>query len=78
MLSIVQEVIAHWIAECRLMIEQTRLLTLNAAHALDTLGSRAARKEVKLFLTLTFKNPPKQTHINVLISYLGWTITLYF
>lgn len=55
MLSIVQEVIAHWIAECRLMIEQTRLLTLNAAHALDTLGSRAARKEVKLFLTLTFK-----------------------
>lgn len=77
MLSIVQEVIAHWIAECCLMIEQTRLLTLNAAHALDTLGSRAARKEVKLFLTLTFKTT-KQTHINVLISYLGWTITLYF
>uniref|UniRef100_A0A669ERQ7 Acyl-CoA dehydrogenase family member 11 n=1 Tax=Oreochromis niloticus TaxID=8128 RepID=A0A669ERQ7_ORENI len=42
------EVIAHWIAECRLMIEQTRLLTLNAAHALDTLGSRAARKEIAM------------------------------
>lgn len=42
-----QEVVAHWIAECRLMIEQTRLLTLHAAHALDTMGSRAARKQVK-------------------------------
>uniref|UniRef100_A0A7N8Y6F4 Acyl-CoA dehydrogenase family member 11 n=1 Tax=Mastacembelus armatus TaxID=205130 RepID=A0A7N8Y6F4_9TELE len=42
------EVVAHWIAECRLMIEQTRLLTLHAAHALDTVGSRAARKQVQL------------------------------
>lgn len=32
------------------MIEQTRLLTLHAAHALDTVGSRAARKQVKLYL----------------------------
>lgn len=30
------------------MIEQTRLLTLHAAHALDTLGNRVARKQVKL------------------------------
>lgn len=44
----VQEVVAHWIAECRLMIEQARLLTLHAAHALDTVGSRAARKQVRL------------------------------
>lgn len=29
------------------MIEQTRLLTLHAAHAMDTMGSRAARKQVK-------------------------------
>lgn len=43
-----QEVVAHWIAECRLMIEQTRLLTLHAAHAMDTRGSQAARKQVKL------------------------------
>ncbi|KAM9839282.1 acyl-CoA dehydrogenase family member 11 [Aulostomus maculatus] len=41
-------VVAHWIAECRLMIEQTRLLTLCAAHALDTLGSRAARKQIAM------------------------------
>ncbi|XP_028289159.1 acyl-CoA dehydrogenase family member 11 [Parambassis ranga] len=42
------EVVAHWIAECRLMIEQTRLLTLHAAHALDTKGSRAARKQIAM------------------------------
>uniref|UniRef100_G3NI38 Acyl-CoA dehydrogenase family member 11 n=1 Tax=Gasterosteus aculeatus aculeatus TaxID=481459 RepID=G3NI38_GASAC len=42
------EVVAHWIAECRLMIEQTRLLTLHAAHALDTRGSRAARKQIAM------------------------------
>uniref|UniRef100_A0A3B4TRM3 Acyl-CoA dehydrogenase family member 11 n=1 Tax=Seriola dumerili TaxID=41447 RepID=A0A3B4TRM3_SERDU len=42
------EVVAHWIAECRLMIEQTRLLTLHAAHALDTAGSQAARKQIAM------------------------------
>ncbi|XP_034562004.1 acyl-CoA dehydrogenase family member 11 [Notolabrus celidotus] len=42
------EVVAHWIAECRLMIEQTRLLTLQAARALDTVGSRAARKQIAM------------------------------
>nr|XP_020457892.1 acyl-CoA dehydrogenase family member 11 [Monopterus albus] len=42
------EVVAHQIAECRVMIEQTRLLTLHAAHALDTVGSRAARKQISM------------------------------
>uniref|UniRef100_A0A8C7H246 Acyl-CoA dehydrogenase family member 11 n=1 Tax=Oncorhynchus kisutch TaxID=8019 RepID=A0A8C7H246_ONCKI len=42
------EVVAHWIAECRLAIDQTRLLTLHAAHALDTLGSRSARKQIAM------------------------------
>lgn len=42
------EVVTHWIAECRLMIEQTRLLTLSAAHALDTTGSRVARKQIAM------------------------------
>ncbi|KAF7667350.1 hypothetical protein LDENG_00065220 [Lucifuga dentata] len=42
------EVVAHWIAECRLMIEQTRLLTLCAAHTLDTQGARAARKQIAM------------------------------
>uniref|UniRef100_A0AAQ5ZWB1 Acyl-CoA dehydrogenase family member 11 n=1 Tax=Amphiprion ocellaris TaxID=80972 RepID=A0AAQ5ZWB1_AMPOC len=42
------EVVTHWIAECRLLIEQTRLLTLSAAHALDTMGSRVARKQIAM------------------------------
>ncbi|XP_042366200.1 acyl-CoA dehydrogenase family member 11 isoform X1 [Plectropomus leopardus] len=42
------EVVAHWIADCRLVIEQTRLLTLHAANALDTQGSRAARKQIAM------------------------------
>ncbi|XP_070841821.1 acyl-CoA dehydrogenase family member 11 [Chaetodon trifascialis] len=42
------EVVAHWIAECRLMIEQSRLLTLHAAHALDTLGIQGARKQIAM------------------------------
>ncbi|KAK5849599.1 hypothetical protein PBY51_013921 [Eleginops maclovinus] len=42
------EVVAHWIAECRLLIDQTRLLTLHAAQSLDTLGSRAARKQIAM------------------------------
>lgn len=45
-----QEVVAHWIAECRLSIEQARLLTLKTANKLDMLGNRKARKEVSFFL----------------------------
>lgn len=44
-----QEVVAHWIAECRLSIEQARLLTLKTASKIDTLGNRKARKEVSCF-----------------------------
>ena len=36
------------IAEARLLIDQARLLTLNAAWMMDTVGNKAALKEIGL------------------------------
>jgi acyl-CoA dehydrogenase len=36
------------IANCRVMIEQTRLLVLNAADKMDRLGNKAARREIAM------------------------------
>lgn len=46
------------------MIEQARLLTLHAAHAVDTLGSRAARKQVKLSIVSYMLCPTSMLHTN--------------
>jgi acyl-CoA dehydrogenase len=63
-----QSVTLERIAESRIAIEQTRLLTLKTAHLMDTVGNKAARSEIAMI---------KIAAPNMACKVIDWTIQAF-
>jgi len=63
-----QGVTRERIAEARILIDQARLLTLNAAHKMDTLGNKVAAKEIAMI---------KVAAPNMALQVLDWAIQVH-
>ena len=60
-----QTVTLERIADARILIDQTRLLVLNAAWMMDTVGNKAARKEIAMI---------KVAAPNAALTVIDWAI----
>ena len=63
-----QSVTRERIAESRILIDQSRLLTLNAAHRMDEVGNKVARKEIAMI---------KVAAPNMACQVLDWAIQAF-